>query len=330
MLKLLHLPNKKIAIAVPLALLLGLILGLTVTIPASPALTTPAVALMVFPIMIGVPWKEIAEWRPLKLTGTAVLLNFLVIPALGLLVGRWLLGDQPAMLAGLAIASLLPTSGMTISWTMLSGGNVPAAIRLTVISLIAGSLLLPFYLIAMIGKQVPVNLVQMLTTVGLTVLLPMVLGALTYRLLLLKWTPAQFQKQIKPNLGPVSTWAMLYVIFMATATRAKFLLANPEAILKGALALVLFYLINFALSTLIARRLLNRADSYTLVYSTVLRNLSIALGLALAAYGPQAAFLVTLAFMLQVQAAAWYGKVAERFGFFRAGAGAAKGDSATA
>lgn len=318
MLKVLHWPTKNLAAAIPSVLIAGLLVGLFFKLPQSPALTMPAVALMVIPIMIGVPWKEVLQWRPIQLTGTAMALNFLLIPALAWLIGRWLLGDQPAMFAGLAIAALLPTSGMTITWTMLSGGNVPAAIRLTVISLLAGSVLLPFYLLVMIGREVPVNLAQMLTNVGLTVLLPMLTGALLYRLLLLRFTPVQFQKQIKPHLSPVSTWAMLYVVFMAAAGRAPLLLANPQAVVQGVGALLLFYLMNFTMSSAAARWLLNREDSYTLVYSTVLRNLSIALGLALASFGPEAAFLVTLAFILQVQAAAWYGKAAERFGFFGA------------
>ncbi|HYG60497.1 MAG TPA: arsenic resistance protein [Symbiobacteriaceae bacterium] len=316
MTKVLHWPTKNLALVIPSVLIAGLLFGLVFRLPQSPVLTIPAVALMVIPIMIGIPWKEVVQWRPVQLTGTAMALNFLVIPGLAWLIGRWLLGDQPEMMAGLAIAALLPTSGMTITWTMLSAGNVPAAIRLTVISLLAGSMLLPFYLLVMIGRQVPVNLTQMLTTVAITVLLPMALGAAGYRLLLQRYTPAQFGKLIKPHLSPISTWAMLYVVFMATAGRAPLLLANPQAIARGVGALAIFYLLNFAISSVVARWLLSRADSYTLVYSTVLRNLSIALGLALASFGPQAAFLVTLAFILQVQGAAWYGKAAERFGFF--------------
>jgi len=41
-----------------------------------------------------------------------------------------------------------------------------------------------------------------------------------------------------------------------------------------------------------------------------MRNLSLALGLAVTTFGPKAAIIVTLAFILQVQGAAWYGKTA--------------------
>ncbi|MFZ5816362.1 MAG: arsenic resistance protein [Bacillota bacterium] len=314
--RILTLPSRHLALSIPLALALGLIIGLLVRIPQSPALTMPAVLLLVYPIMIGVPWREVLKLEPWRLMLISTLLNFLVIPAVALGLGRWLLADHPALMAGLMIASLLPTSGMTISWTVISGGNVPAAVRITVISLLAGSLLMPFYLLGMLGQAVPVETGPMLARVGMTVILPMILGTITYRLLLKRYTPQQFQNQIKPLLSPISVWAMLYIIFMSTASRAQHLLADPKALASGAATLLLLYGVNFTLSTLAGRWFLDRADAYTLVYTTVLRNLSIALGMALAIFGAQAAFIITLAFILQVQAAAWYDKAAKHFGFF--------------
>src|SRR5699024_12706622 len=55
--------------------------------------------------------------------------------------------------AGLALSALLPTSGMTISWTVLQKGNVGAAVKLTVFGLILGSLLTPWYLLAMVRSE---------------------------------------------------------------------------------------------------------------------------------------------------------------------------------
>ena len=55
--RLLLLPGKHLGIAVPLALVAGLILGLSVAVPQTPALLMPAVILMVYPMMIGVPWQ---------------------------------------------------------------------------------------------------------------------------------------------------------------------------------------------------------------------------------------------------------------------------------
>ena len=76
------------------------------------------------------------------------------------------------------------------------------------------------------------------------------------------------------------------------------------------------YAINFAVSTLVGKALFTRGDAIALVYGTVMRNLSIALAIALGVFGAkgaQAALLIALAYIVQVQAAAWYVKFSDRF-----------------
>ena len=51
--------------------------------------------------------------------------------------------EQPYYAMGLLLAALLPTSGMTISWTGFAGGNLGAAVKMTVLGLILGSLATP-------------------------------------------------------------------------------------------------------------------------------------------------------------------------------------------
>jgi ACR3 family arsenite transporter len=77
----------------------------------------------------------------------------------------------------------------------------------------------------------------------------------------------------------------------------------------------LFYLINYLISTFFAKRFFNREDGVALVNGTVLRNLSIAIGLAATSFGAEAALIVTLAFIVQQQSIAYYGKLASKYWF---------------
>ena len=64
----------------------------------------------------------------------------------------------------------------------------------------------------------------------------------------------------------------------------------------------------------LAKLLLPRGDAIALVYGTVMRNLSIALALAMNAFGSassDAALVITLAYIIQVQSAAWYVKLTD-------------------
>lgn len=73
--------------------------------------------------------------------------------------------------------------------------------------------------------------------------------------------------------------------------------------------LILFYFINFAVSTLFAINLFNREDGIVLVNGTVLRNLSIAIWLAATSFGAEAGLIVTLAFIVQQQGIVNYFKI---------------------
>ncbi|MCW2276886.1 arsenic resistance protein [Heliophilum fasciatum] len=309
-------PSKNPVLSIPLALALGFLIGLqadTTFLSSSILIFT---FLMIYPTMIGVKLREAFDLSHAKVVGISLLINFLLIPLLAWGLGKVFLSNDPTMMAGLAIAGLLPTSGMTISWTMMFKGNVPAAVKMTALSLIVGSLLAPFYLLLMVGKYVPVDIMKTFTTIAIIVFLPMILGHFTFQQLLRRYGQEHFQKVLKPYMPAFSFWAMLAVIFSSISMKAKTVIAQPHLIGGILVALVIFYLANFTVSTVMARLFFAKPDGIALIYGTVMRNLSIALGLAITAFGPQAGLVVTLAFILQVQAAAWYGKLAEQYHFF--------------
>lgn len=81
------------------------------------------------------------------------------------------------------------------------------------------------------------------------------------------------------------------------------------------LPLLIMYGVNFGLSTVIGRIFFSRGDAIALVYGTVVRNLSIALVIAINAFGAQgadAALVIALSYIIQVQSAAWYVKFSDR------------------
>jgi predicted Na+-dependent transporter len=69
------------------------------------------------------------------------------------------------------------------------------------------------------------------------------------------------------------------------------------------------------LSAYVGRTFFSRADAIALLYGTVMRNLSIALAIAMSAFGasgPDIALLISLAYIVQVQMAAWSVKLVPR------------------
>lgn len=311
--KLFFLPSKNLVWSIPVILIAGFFTGLLVDTTVLKAYIPVFTFLMIYPTMIGFKLKEAVDFSHGKVMAATLVLNFLFIPAIAYLLGILLLRNNPGFFAGIIMISLFPTSGMTISWTMLSKGNVPAAIKITAISLLLGSFLAPVYLYGLVGTVVTVDVGGTFLTIAQVVLLPMILAAFTYRILMKKYSMEQFNKKIKPILPASSTWAMMFIIFTSISMKAKMLVSDPGTLVNAILLLLLFYLVNFSVSTLVARLFFQPADGYALVFGTVLRNLTIALGLAIAFFGPETSLIITLAFILQVQGAAWYGKLSKTY-----------------
>ncbi|MBW7651801.1 arsenic resistance protein [Anoxybacillus sp. ST4] len=313
--KLYFFPQTYLLISVPVTLLLGFIVGTFVDTSFLKSTILLATIVMIYATMVGFKWKELTHLKEKKILFASLVINFAIIPLVAFLIGKTMLHNHPIMFAGLALSALLPTSGMTISWTAIQKGNMTAAVKLTVFGLVLGSLLTPWYLLAMVGKYVDINVIETFRTILLVVFVPMVLGHMTFKWLMKKYTPEQFQKYVKPNFAPLSIWGMLYVVFVSMSMRAKMIVANLQLIVIALGVLLLFYLINYVISTFVAKQFFNREDGIALVNGTVLRNLSIAIGLAATSFGAEAALIVTLAFIVQQQSIAYYGRMASRYWF---------------
>jgi len=110
----------------------------------------------------------------------------------------------------------------------------------------------------------------------------------------------------------ISTLGVLGIVFVAMSLKSKTIVSQPSLLIGLLIPLVILYGLNFSLSTVIARIFFSREDGIALVYGTVMRNLSIALAIAMTVFGKQGsdiALIIALAYIIQVQSAAWYVKL---------------------
>lgn len=307
--------TRNLVVAIPVTLLLGLVFGALVPVGWLSLLVIPLTLLMIYPMMVTLRLRELLMGGDGRAQGLAQLINFAVIPFVAFGLGLWWFADQPYLALGLLLAALLPTSGMTISWTGFARGNLPAAVKMTVVGLILGSLATPLYVKWLMGAAIPVDLVAVFRQIILVVGIPMLAGQLTRYFLIKRHGAEGFRKQWAPRFPPLSTLGVLGIVFVAMALKADDLLASPGLLLDIAVPLLILYAVNYLISTLVARAWLSRGDGIALVYGTVMRNLSIALALAMNAFGEagtDAALLIALAYIIQVQSAAWYVRFSDR------------------
>ncbi len=165
------------------------------------------------------------------------------------------------------------------------------------------------------GATIPVNIAAVFLQIALVVFLPMLAGQLTQYFLVRRYGRNRFRQDWAPRFPPLSTLGVLGIVFVAIALKSSDLMARPEILLSIIAPLLVLYAFNYALSTIIGKLMLPRGNAIALVYGTVMRNLSIALALAMNAFGEasaDAALLIALAYIIQVQSAAWYVKLGDR------------------
>ena len=307
--------TKNLIVAIPIAMLAGFAFGLAAPTGWLQSLIVPLTFLMVYPMMVSLQLRKVLEGGDLRVQFLAQAINFGVIPFVAWGLGKAFFADRPFLALGLLLAALLPTSGMTISWTGFAGGNLAAAVKMTVIGLVLGSLATPLYVMALMGASIPIDVGAVFMQIVVIVLLPMLAGHLTRQWLVRRHGQKGFQQDWAPRFPPLSTLGVLGIAFVAIALQARGLVARPAVLLELAIPLLLLYAANYLLSTVVARLTLPRGDAIALVYGTVMRNLSIALALAMnvfGAAGAETALLIALAYIVQIQSAAWYVKASDR------------------
>lgn len=311
--------NKRLAVVIPAVMAAGYLFGFSAT-PASlgslKTLILPFTVLMVCPMMVTLNLKALQDGgKDVRLQLFAQGLNFAVVPFVAYGLGLVFFQGQPYLALGLLLASLLPASGMAISWTGFAKGNLAGAVRMTVIGLILGSLAIPFYVQGLMSARVEVSLLLLVRQIMIIVFLPMLLGYFARQILLEKYGAQEFKKTWAPRFSSLSTVGVLGMVFVVLALKARGISENPAILSDIFVPLLIMYLLNFGLSIVICRLFFNRTDTVALVYGTVMRNLSIALAVAVNAFGAKgadAALVIAVSYIIQLQSAVWCVKFNER------------------
>ncbi len=313
--KLLSKITKNLIVAIPVMMLAGFTFGLIFHAELLKGMIIPFTFLMVYPMMVNLNIKKVFEGGDLKAQVLTQTINFGIVPFLAYFAGVIFFREQPYMALGLLLAGLVPTSGMTISWTGFAKGNLEAAVKMTVIGLTLGSLATPFYVKFLMGAEIEIDFFKVMQQIVIIVFLPMAAGFATRQGLIKRYGQKEFKQNIGPKFPAISTLGVVGIVFIAMALKAKSIAAAPGMLFYILIPIVLIYGFNFFLSSVIGKLFLKREDAIAMVYGSVMRNLSIALAIAINAFGKEgtsAALVVAIAYIVQVQSAAWYVKFTDK------------------
>ena len=315
--KWLKLIQKNLVYVIPIAMVLGLIGGGYV-FNAKPLkqLIIPITFFMVYPMMATLNVKSIFKVGDLKLQLVTQIINFVFVPVVVYTIGKIFFtgADEKYGLwaVGLFLIGVLPASGMTISWTGFAKGNKEAATKMLIFGLLIGALAAPVYTKVFMGATVDVDMLHMFKQICIFVFVPLIAGILTQNYLVKKHGKKAWMEVYKPKFPPFSALGVAMIAFTAMSLKAKNILANPGDIVAILIPLIVFYLISYVLLSIIGKMFFKREDAIAMVFGVVMRDLSIALAIAMTAFKEQGmtiALLIALAYVIQIQSAAWYIKL---------------------
>ncbi len=286
-------------------------------IPFNIGICASASFLMIYPMFINLKVEDVAEIRNFKLpVATSLVINFLLSPLYAYILARVFLREQPYMALGLMLISVIPTSGMTATWTQLGRGNLKTALSIIAISLLVVIVALPVALPVLAGGHLAASPLFILERILFVIVIPLVLGDITRRVLVARKGLAYYQGK-KPMFSALSSVGLLFVLFLIMSLSTnKMLVSNPQLALFGLVPLAIYYLAMFATSSLLTWRM-DYPVRIAVIYGTSVRYLALALGIAVPILGTghdssMVVFQVALAFFVQVPLSSLYARMAPR------------------
>ncbi|WIF95739.1 arsenic resistance protein [Caminicella sporogenes] len=298
----------------PYLIIVSIVLGLIFGYFSKPTFLKSYVSivlfLMVYPMMINLKFSDVLKSfnniRPLIMS---IVINFIISPILVFLLGKIFFVNEPMLLVGIILIGLIPTSGMTASWTGLAKGNLQLSLVMISVNLLLSVLMIPIYMKLFLGEVVTVKTMVILNSLLKVVIVPLILGVFT-RSLIIKVFGIEKYNQMKPNFSGVSSLGVLIIVFIAMALKSKTIINQLDLVALSIVPLVIFYVLIVTISHFLGKKFLKDKDGISLVYATTMRNLTIALGLSLSSFGGSlAVFLIAIGYVVQLPVAAFYMKL---------------------
>jgi ACR3 family arsenite transporter len=280
--------------------------------------TTAAVFLVIYPMMVNLRMEALARaGRNVRGLALAVGYNFVWAPLLAYVLAQVFLHD-PLLALGFLLVMVVPCSSMSIAYTGLAGGDVELATVIVGASFVIALVAVPVWMaIFAAGYHVPLPLSDMLTSIVMMLLAPMLAGWLTRRGLVAARGPAGL-KRAQPLFSAASMLAMFAIIFLIFFGKAGMIVDRWATVVVLLVPNALFIAVSLALATWLDRRAgLSYAEHMAVVFASTGKNNATAIAIAATAFTPLVAVPAATMPIFQVLLLVGYLKLAPRLrGYF--------------
>jgi len=251
------------------------------------ALTTAAVFLVIYPMMVNLRVEALAKaGKNVRGLTLALVYNFVWAPAVGYVLARLFLHDSLLAL-GFLLVMVVPCSSMSIAYTGLAKGDVELATVIVGTSFVLAIVAVPAWMMVFAaGYDVSVPVGSMVTSMLMVLIGPMIAGWLTRKAVVRRRGP-EVMKSLQPLFSAVSMLAMFVIIFLIFFSKAEMIVDRWSTVLLLLIPNALFIALTMALATWLNRRAgLTYGEHMAVVFASAGKNNATAIAIAATAFSP--------------------------------------------
>jgi ACR3 family arsenite transporter len=252
---------------------------------------------MMYPVLAKVKYEELGKLRGQgRLFGLSILQNWLIGPALMFGLAWLFLSDRPEYRTGLIIVGLARCIAMVLIWNMLAGGHsedcaVLVALN-SVFQIIMYSPLAYFYLkflpelFGADTAEIGVTMWDIAKSVLIFLGIPLAAGIVTRFTLISRRGHAWYDGEFAPRLGRTAIIGLLFTIVVMFSMQGEKIVDKPGDVVRIALPLLVYFMLMFALSFYLSRRMgFHYDESATLSFTAASNNFELAIAVAVGSFG---------------------------------------------